>query len=87
MSFYQAVPLSVVRDRLEAEAAKLDAVHGGIHRFNNIRLFAGRDEINWTANFGVKGRKIAFGDSVHLEEMRKALAQTQPEFPIIDFAT
>lgn len=77
--------LSAVQDRLEQEASKLDAVRGGVHKFNNIRRYNGPGGANWTANFGARGITTGLRDSVQLTEMRQALLRVQAEMPHILF--
>lgn len=80
-----AVELSAVLDRLEQEAAKLDAARGGVHKFNNVRRYNGPDGANWTANFGARGITTGLRDCVQLTEMRLALLRVQAEMPQILF--
>ena len=81
----RAVELSVVLERLEQEAAKLDAEQGGVHKFNNVRRYNGPDGVNWTANFGARGITTGIHYSVQLTGMRAALTRVQAEMPQIQF--
>ena len=76
---------SEVQDRLNAEAAKLDAEYGGTHKFNNVRPFNGPDGANWTANFSARGNNRCLVDSVNLPEMRATLETVQAEMPQVRF--
>jgi hypothetical protein len=74
-----------VEDRLAREAAQFDALHGGVHKFNNIRRFSSPTGANWTANFGVRGGSMSLRTAVELTYMHEMLRKVQADMPEIRF--
>jgi hypothetical protein len=68
----------IVEAALAEEAAKLNAEHRGIHRFDPIQRTLGT-RCNWIATFHVIGSRIP------LDEMHSALGRVQSTMPIVDF--
>jgi hypothetical protein len=74
----QRTSSEIVDAALAEEAAKLNAEHRGIHRFDPIQRTLGAG-CNWTASFHVIGSRIP------LDLMREALERVQARYPVVDF--